>query len=299
MTERPNPLAASAAHDAADADLARLAAGGDRDALEQLVRRHQRWVYNLALRFMLNPDDAADLAQEAMIRIVTRIGQFQGRSSFRTWAYRIVANCFTDAKRGRLEHAITGFDDYGAELDALPLQPLDLPAEYEPERALIVEEAKNGCMLGMLLCLSRPQRLAYILGEIFEAPSDVAADILGLSPAAFRKRLQRARADLTAFMTDKCGLINEANPCRCEKKTRAFMDAGWLDPDKIKFASRTLERMSAQVPVASRQLNRLVDEKYAALFRDHPAYEGRDLAGNLGRMLQDQATRTAFGLDEP
>ena len=49
--------------------------------------------------------------------------------------------------------------------------------------------------------------------------------------AAFRKRLQRAPADLTAFMNDKCGLINEANLCRCEKKTRAFMDAGWLDPE--------------------------------------------------------------------
>ena len=299
MTDRINPLAASVAQDATDAELARIAANGDRDALEHLVRRHQRWIYNLALRFMLNPDDAADLAQEAMIRIVTRIGQFQGRSSFRTWAYRIVANCFSDAKRGRMEHAITSFDAYGAELDALPLQNLDLPDAYEPERALIVEEAKNGCMLGMLLCLSRPQRLAYILGEIFEAPSDVAAEILGLTPAAFRKQLQRARADLTAFMNDKCGLIKETNPCRCEKKSRAFMDAGWLDPDKMKFASGTLDRMSDHVPTASRQLNRLVDEQYASLFRDHPAYEGKDLAGNLSRLLKDEATRSAFGLDGP
>lgn len=299
MTDRINPLAASVAQDVTDVDLARLAADGERDALEQLVRRHQRWIHNLALRFMLNPDDAADLAQEAMIRIVTRIGQFQGRSSFRTWAYRIVANCFSDAKRGRMEHAITSFDAYGAELDALPLQNLDLPGAYEPERALIVEEAKNGCMLGMLLCLSRPQRLAYILGEIFEAPSDVAAEILGLTPAAFRKQLQRARADLTAFMNDKCGLINESNPCRCEKKTRAFMDAGWLNPNRVKFASRTLDRMSDHVPAASRQLNRLVDEQYASLFRDHPAYEGKDLAGNLSRVLKDEATRSAFGLDGP
>ena len=55
--------------------------------------------------------------------------------------------------------------------------------------------------------------------------------------------------------------------------------------------------MSAHVPAASRQLNRLVDEQYAALFRDHPAYEGKDLASNLGQMLEDEATRAAFGLD--
>jgi RNA polymerase sigma factor (sigma-70 family) len=297
MTERFNPFVASAAVDAADADLARLAASGDRAALEQLIRRHQKWIYNLALRFMLNPDDAADLSQEAMIRIVTRIGQFEGRSSFRTWAYRIVANCFTDSKRGRLEHVIVSFDAYGADLDALPLQTLDLPAQYEPERALIIEEAKNGCMLGMLLCLSRVQRLAYILGEIFETPSEVAADILDITPSAFRKRLQRARDDLVAFMNDKCGLINRANPCRCGKKTRAFLDAGWLDPDNVKFASQTLLRIKEQLPKASRQLNRLVDEQYAELFRDHPAYEGTDLAEKLARMLEDEATRSTFDLD--
>lgn len=69
-----------------DLDLVRAAGSGDAMALDQLVRRHQSWIYNLALRFLLNPDDAADLTQEVLIRIITRLGQFQGRSSFRTWA---------------------------------------------------------------------------------------------------------------------------------------------------------------------------------------------------------------------
>ncbi len=296
MTAARNPLVASAAEDTADVELARAAAAGDAAALDRLVRRHQSWVYNLALRFMLNPQDAGDLAQEAMIRIVTRIGQFEGRAAFRTWAYRIVANAFIDAKRGRLEQHIVGFEAYGQELDALPLQPLRLSADFEPERELIVEEAKNGCMLGMLLCLSREQRLAYILGEIFEAPSDVAAEILEISPAAYRKRLQRARADLVAFMQDKCGLINEANPCRCEKKARAFMDAGWLDPKALKFADRTVEQLKAFVPEAAAELDDLVEERYAALFREHPKYPGPDLAAALAEMLQDETARNAFRL---
>lgn len=297
MTAPRNPFVAAASEDAADAELVRAAGAGDAAALDRLVRRHQSWVYNLALRYMLNPQDAGDLAQEAMIRVVTRIGQFEGRSAFRTWAYRIVANAFLDAKRGRLESQIVSFDTYGRELDALPLQPLPLAAEFEPERALIIEEAKTGCMLGMLLCLSREQRLAYILGEIFEAPSEVAAEILEISAAAFRKRLQRARGDLIAFMQDKCGLINKANPCRCEKKTRAFMEAGWLDPKQIKFADRTVEQVKAFAPEAAEQLDDLVEERYAALFREHPRYPGPDLAAALSEMLEDEATRKTFKLD--
>ena len=85
---------------------------------------------------MLSPADA-DVAQEALLRVITRIGQYEGRSSFRTWAYRIVMNCFLDAKRGRLEGVITSFRGYGEELDKLPLEELE-----EPPSA---ERTCNGC----------------------------------------------------------------------------------------------------------------------------------------------------------
>ena len=82
----------------------------------------------------------------------------------------------------------------------------------------------------VLLCLDRDQRVAYVLGEIFEAPSKLAGEVLGISPAAFRKRLERSRRDLVAFMNEQCGLVDASNPCRCERKTRAFIEAGWVDP---------------------------------------------------------------------
>ena len=241
MTEpTENPFRAADDADRGDVRLALAAAAGDRAALETLVRKHQRWVYAIAVRMMLSPADAADVVQEALLRVITRIGQFEGRSSFRTWAYRIVLNCFLDARRGRLEGVVTSFHGYGEELDKLPLEDLDeLPSA---ERTLLVEEAKLGCMLGMLLCLDREQRLAFVLGEIFECPSPLAADILDITPAAFRKRLERARADLSAFMQKKCGLMNPSNPCRCEKKTRGFIAAGWVDPRSLKFTAAHVER---------------------------------------------------------
>ncbi|MEE9322752.1 MAG: RNA polymerase sigma factor [Granulosicoccus sp.] len=298
MSAPSNPFLATADFDIADADLALAAASGSKPALDQLIGHHHQWIYNLALRFMLNPDDAADLSQDAMVRIITRIGHFEGRSSFRTWAYRIVLHCFMDAKRGRLEKAISSFEDYGMELDALPLQPFHPSADTVPERALIIEEAKNGCMLGMLLCLSREQRLIYILGAIFESPSIVAAEILDISATAFRKQLQRARTDLHAFMNDKCGLINKANPCRCDKKTKAFIDAGWVDPENIKFADSALRRIKAHAPDAARQLDYLTEDRYADLYKGHPVYERSDLASRLEKLLHDKNTQAVFKLND-
>jgi RNA polymerase sigma factor (sigma-70 family) len=290
-----NPFAASPDADRGDVALALAAAAGDRAALEALVRKHQRWVYAMAIRMMVSPADAADVAQEALLRVITRIGQFEGRSSFRTWAYRIVTNCFLDAKRGRVEGVVTSFARYGEELERLALAELgDYPAS---ERALLVEEAKLGCMLGMLLCLDRDQRIAFVLGEIFECPSPLAAEILDLTPAAFRKRLERARADLSAFMQERCGLMNPANPCRCDKKTKGFIAAGWVDPRSLKFAAAHLQRLRDDSPARSRALDVIYKERATWLFRDHPVLDGPDLAAQLTNLLQDEALRRALELE--
>lgn len=295
MTEDQNPFRAPNATDRDDTRLALAAAEGDRLALETLLRKHQRWVYAIAVRMMLSPVDAADVAQEALLRVVTRIGQFEGRSSFRTWAYRIVMNCFLDAKRGRLEGVVTGFVGYGEELDKIPFEELGgLPSA---ERTLLIEEAKLSCMLGMLLCLDREQRVTFVLGEIFECPSFLAAEILDVSPAAFRKRLERARADLSAFMQEKCGLMQPSNPCRCDKKTKGFVAAGWVDPRSLKFTAEHVMRVRADLPQRANVLNVIYEDRVAGLFREHPMLDGPDVATQMNTLLTDQELRRALRLD--
>lgn len=290
-----NPFLAPDEADKGDIALALQAAGGSRASLEELVRRHQRWIYAIALRMMLNPSDAADIAQEALLRVVTRIGQFEGRSSFRTWAYRIVVHCFLDAKRGRLEQVITGFAQYGEELDRVPLQ--ELPDVPSAQVGLLVEEAKLGCMLGMLLCLDREQRIALIMGEIFECSSQMAAEILDLTPAAYRKRLERARADLSMFMKEKCGLMNPANPCRCERKTRGFIEAGWVDPRNLKFTAERVQRVREDAPAMCRTLDELSEERMQWLFREHPVLDRVDMVSQMTKLLNDSDLRHAFHLE--
>ena len=83
---------------------------------------------------------------------------------------------------------------------------------------MMVEEAKLGCTHGMLVCLDRDHRMAFILGEILELGSEEAADILEIEPAAYRKRLSRSREKMNEFMSGHCGLVNAARPCRCSKQ---------------------------------------------------------------------------------
>jgi RNA polymerase sigma factor (sigma-70 family) len=280
-----NPLAENFP-DHEDQNLVLRARAGDRLALEDLVQRHQTWIYNIAVRMLHHPQDAEDVTQEILIKVLTRLSSFEGRSSFRTWLYRIVVNHVLNMKRGRVEvqHESIDFAAYGAALDNTPdLELADLKAA-SAETELLVTEEMLSCTLGMLLCLDREQRLTFILGAIFEVSDTVAAEVLEITPDNFRQRLARARRDLRNFMNDKCGLVNQANPCRCAKKTRGFIEAGYVDPENLLFVRQRIGEVREAAPKMHEALSTL-DEKCAEIFRGHPFYKAPDLAPMLRRLV--------------
>ncbi len=180
--------------DKEDKGLVADALGGSKAALEYLLKRHYHFIYNVALRYVLSPDDAQDLAQEVVIKVITKLSQFNGQSAFRTWLYRIVFNHFLNSKKRKMEFALVSFNAYGKALESIP--DIDLSQKEQDELSEQVEDAKIGCMNGMLLCLSREQRLVYVLGEIFEIDSKTGAALLEISSDNFRQILSRARKDL-------------------------------------------------------------------------------------------------------
>ena len=107
--------------------------GGDMDALDVLVRRHQSWVFNLALRMVWRRDVAEDATQEILIKAVTKLSTFAGNSAFRTWLYRIAVNHLLNVRKSEMEEQKMTFTDMGASLDGVKDE--DLP----DERALPVE----------------------------------------------------------------------------------------------------------------------------------------------------------------
>src|SRR5215467_2145825 len=283
MPMNQNPLADDASPDV-DRDLVERAQAGSKEALEQLVTRHQRWIYNLVLRMVYDLHDAEDITQEILIKLITNLSTFERRSSVRTWLYRIAVNHVLNMKRTRSEEMEWTFEKYGTGLSAAPDEELPDPRSVPVDLKLIVDEAMIGCTSGMLLCLSREQRLVYILGEIFGVTDVVGAELLDVSRDNFRQKLSRARRDLTQFMHGQCGLVNAANPCRCAKKTQAFMRAGYLDPHNLQFAKPHLDRVRDLAPKAHEHLEAL-DAEYADIHRAHPFQSGPDFVGAIRRLI--------------
>jgi RNA polymerase sigma factor (sigma-70 family) len=243
-----------------DADLggalegvARRAAEGDRVALSELVREIQHPMYRLALRFLGNPDDAQDACQEILIRIITRLGTFEGRSKFSTWAYTVAVRSLLRTRKRLYESAVQGAEQYAAALDA-GLAEED-PTLEEAEYRLLSEEVRISCTYGMLLCLPRAQRAAYVLADVLGVSDAEGAEILDCTREAFRQRVSRARRTLRFVIDNRCGLVDPANPCRCGRQIAAGEAAGVLDRRRLPLARHPRQEVRVWIEPVARQLD--------------------------------------------
>jgi len=132
----------------------------------------------------------------------------------------------------------------------------------------LFEETKVACMSGMLMCLNREQRLTYIIGDLLNIDHNLAADIFNITPANFRKRLSRGRKDLYKWMTNKCGLVNKNNPCRCPKKTKGFIEGGFVNPDTLKWNTNFKERI---YEISENQVDNMLNESERHPFKETKA----------------------------
>jgi RNA polymerase sigma factor (sigma-70 family) len=259
-------------------DEARRAIDGDRDALDKLVRALQGDIYGLALRMLCNREDAEDATQEILVRIVTRLSQFDFRSKLKTWAYRVAVNYILDVKKSPVERLHLSFERFAEDLT----QGLSLEAPAETERSLLIEEVKVGCTLGMLQCLDRPHRLAYVLGEILEMPGPEAAEALEISPSLFRKRLQHAREAILTFTRTYCGLASDTAACSCNRQVPSALRDGKVRIDSCSFAGTPSSFQE------TRAIVRQVDEARWALEVhriNHPRVSSVDFARRLVETL--------------
>lgn len=126
-----------------------------------------------------------------------------------------------------------GAGDFAAFLDS-NLATDDFPAT-EAEYNELCEEVRISCTYGMLLCLSRPLRAAYLLGDVLGLTDVEAAEICECSPAAFRQRLARSRGTLRRIIDGRCGVVDPANPCSCGRQIQGSLIAGIMNRDRLDF----------------------------------------------------------------
>lgn len=292
-----NPFIEKNESDLTDKSLVESAVKGDKKSLEQLVKRHQAWIYNISLKMVWDPVDAEDVTQETLIKIITKLSTFRGDSSFRTWAYRIAANHVINMKKRRMEFEYTAFKKYGEQIINSPDTELPDQSSVSVEVNLLIEETKIGCMNAMLLCLDREQRLIFILGNMLNVNDEIGSEILEMTKVNFRQKLSRARKQLTNFMSNKCGLMNKDNPCHCAKKTKLMIEAGHVNPDNLLFSKKYFHSIEKVTPQKIDTLDNLLEIKATKLFREHPFQKSPDFVKSLNEILRSREFNDIFNFN--
>lgn len=278
-----------------DSLLITKALDGSQQALELLIKKHQSWIYNVSLMMVAHPDDAADITQEVLIKLITNLATFNHKSNFRTWLYRIIKNHFLNMKRTKYEQAQLSFTNYFKRVDTMPDEVLT-DHSYAADNRLLIEETKIACMKGMLLCLNRDQRFIFIIGAIFNFSDDIGSQVMEISKGNFRVKLHRAKKDLFNFMNNNCGLIHKKNPCRCAKKTVASIKAGHIDPKKLLFQQSVISSIEKIASDKSTIFVREIIDNYQQLYQNHPFLKGPDFIKDIRNFLASSSLKYQYKL---
>ncbi len=260
---------------------------GSKEDLEKLIKNIQNRIYDLSLRMLAFPEDAEDATQEILIKIITHLSDFKGESRFTTWSYRVAVNHLLTVQKYRAKELNVTFDFWEEELRRTE-PTFDYHSLPEPSRVLLSEEVRIICMQAILQCLETKIRIAFVLGDLFEMSGEDAADILGITREAYRKRLSRAREKVTEAMQKNCSLVNPKNPCHCHQLVGPDIRDKWINPDNLQFVGQRCHAKMNQT--VKNRLNEL-DEigRVLALFRSYPEYAAPDsLAKIVKEMIDSQ-----------
>lgn len=218
--------------------LVAAALAGDVGALESLASALRLRAYNLAVRFLWAPEDAEDAAQDIVVETLASLPRFRGDSSFSTYAYAIAVRKLRGRGFSPMERAGLSFEAYLDDSGPSSEAPTIVGRVGAADRPIMELELKRSCTYGMLVCLDREDRLAYVLHAFFALEGAEAASAMGVTHAAYRKRLSRVRSRMAAFMGAVCGLAGSAR-CRCEDRIDYAAALGRIDPRSPRFTEST------------------------------------------------------------
>lgn len=268
--------------------------GGDSKALDQLVDIHQAFIYNVAWKMTHSNEDALDLTQEVLIKVVTKLSTFKRIGPFRKWLYRIVFNEFLQTKRKTKEELFPNFESHDRQLNAVP-DPEPSPEE-ELEIKDYTREVKLRCTSAMLICLDREQRLIYLLGDTFGIDHKLGAEIFEISKQNFRVKLSRARKELHNYMEYRCGLIKKSNPCRCSKKAKSALKMGAISEHNLIFKPSYTKKIGDFVAENQDIMREAIDQKYVEIFRNHPGKSEFDAETIVSKIIKDKTVKNLFNI---
>jgi RNA polymerase sigma-70 factor (ECF subfamily) len=179
--------------EATDLDLVARHRYGDEQAFTEIYQRYATMVYNLSLRLSGSPDEASDLTQEIFLRIFRHLGKFRGRSSLKTWIYRVALN-HCRSRLGRRRPAPLPLTGPGGET----VWEIPDPARSPEDRA--VAESESRLVAAALARLPRRFGEAVALRDLEGLTYQEIAEVLHVRIGTVRSRIARGRERLRQIL---------------------------------------------------------------------------------------------------
>ena len=194
------------------AALIQRAQAGDRDALSELVQSQQTYVYSIAMSLMRNPADAADMTQEAFIRLLRSLATYRGETRFTTWLYRLVTNICLDGLRRR-GRAVDSLDEPATSMSGEDAQPAgerlaDSDRWSQPEQEVELRESASE-VRAALEQLPTAQRLALTLHYFQDLRYEDIAEVMGLPLNTVKSHIRRGKERLALMLSSP----TQDDPC--------------------------------------------------------------------------------------
>lgn len=180
-----------------DAELVKLAQAGDTRGFDELVRRYQDKVYRLCFKILRHEDDAAEALQDAFLSAFRGLKNFKAESTFSTWLYRIATNASLMKYRKRRDGHVSLEQSQSSNENSETMQLPDW--SQQPVKDLLDSETRE-IMAEGIQRLPEELRTVFVLRDVQDMSNAEVAEVLGLSIAAVKSRLHRARRSLRDWL---------------------------------------------------------------------------------------------------
>lgn len=241
-----------------------LARAGDRDAIDEVLRRHEKTIYRFGLRLCGDEEAAREVLQRTMLAAFEQLGTFRGDAKFSTWLYSLARSACSRIHRGTRSAPI---HDVG--LDA-PYAPVLLDESLSPDRHAEVSQLADVVAVAISM-LPDNYREAVVLRDVEGLPADEAAEVAKVGVPALKSRLHRGRemlrSTLVTLMREGEGVIGGARACPKLAEELARIEPGEVD----QAACKSIEAHIAECAECADALGDLRDA--AALCRRLPSDE--------------------------
>jgi RNA polymerase sigma factor (sigma-70 family) len=196
-----------------------------RDRYKQLLQQHLRRVYNFCFRMTLDHTRAVSATEEVFLRAY--VGEAPEDERVEVWLLHI-ANHVLEQRLPRTPEV--DFDLLDETLRSEATRTDVVRSLTDPQRDFMLWELKQGCMTSVVNCLSPGERAAFVASSIMKMSDEAAAQALGVTPAAFKVRLSRARKKVGDYLAPRCEHVNPMNPCRCPARVGVALRKGFIRP---------------------------------------------------------------------